>query len=200
VSIALTVLLLVELAAGGVLYLSWRAHRERVEAFQARVRADRPDQPSAGADAVTPFLSVEILNAQELAARESWAAKRFGTLMPRRIGRDVAERAAGQMAEQLAAEGVRAEVRIVGPQPPTPVEAIEENVAVGTASLREVHTTISAIPFDILDGVAPAPAVRAVHDRITDGVYDTVGAVSRLAGHILRGDRARPGSPEQDPR
>lgn len=184
--IALTVLLLVELAVGVVLVLLLRAHRERVTAFEARVAAERPELRGVGSAAVTPPILVEIRNAQELAARESWAARRFGTLMPRRVGREVAQQAAGQMAEQLAAQGVRADVTVLGPEPPRIVEEIEETVAVGTEGVREVHRTISAIPFDLLDGVPPARTVRAVHDRTADGVYDTVGAVNRLAGRLLR--------------
>ncbi|MGE0300385.1 hypothetical protein [Pseudonocardia sp.] len=203
-SIALTVLLLLELAAGAVLLLRWRAHRERMAAFETRVAeaaVERPELREAASGAITPPILVEILNAQELAARESWAARRFGALLPRRVGREVAGRAAEQLAAQLAAQGVRADVTVLAPEPLPPTAlsdladlsdlsdlsaGLEEAVAVGTTGVREVHRTISAIPFDLLDGVPPARTVRAVHDRTADGVFDTVHAVNRLAGRLLR--------------
>lgn len=149
----------------------------------------------------TPLITVEILNAQELAARESWAARRFGGLVPRWVGREVAARAAAQIAEQLAEQGVRAVVRVVDPPDPageTPpvvdadraIWAEEEMVEVATVGVRDVHLAVSAIPFDMLDRVPPARAVRAVHDRIAGGVYDAVTAVNRVVGDVRR---RRPG-------
>lgn len=161
-SIALTVLLLVELAAGAVLLLRWRAHRERVAAFAAETGAERPELADPATAAITPAIRVDILNAQDLAARESWAARRFGTLMPRRVGREVAHRAAEQLADQLAAQGVRAEVTVLAAEEPPVAEQVEATLAAGTAGVREMHRAISAIPFDAFDGV---PATRAVRAR-----------------------------------
>lgn len=102
-----TVLFVLELVAGGVLV--WWALRSR--ALPPEVSPDlRPGAPE------NPVLRVEVLNPHELAARESWAARRFGSLVPRIVAREVAARAAEQMAEQLAEQGVRADVRIVSPR------------------------------------------------------------------------------------
>jgi hypothetical protein len=121
--------------------------------------------------------------------------------MPRRVGREVAGRAAEQLAAQLAAEGVRADVTVLAPEPLPPStlsdlsdlsdlsnlsSSLEEAVAAGTTGVREVHRTISGIPFDVLDGVPPARTVLEVHDRTADGVVDAVHLVNRLAGRLLR--------------
>ncbi len=93
-------------------------------ARQVRAAAERPrpavddELDARRTSRVYPLLAVEIRNPHELAARESWAARRFGTLVPRVVGREVAARAAEQLAEQLAARGVDAEVRIVTPRSP----------------------------------------------------------------------------------
>lgn len=103
------VVLGLELAVAVVLLRQARSLRGRVAA--ARAEAAPPGVDSA----FRPLIEVEILNAQELAARESWAARRVGPLVPRLVRREVAARAAEQLAEQLAEQGVRAEVRVVEP-------------------------------------------------------------------------------------
>lgn len=119
-TVAVLVVLVLELLVGAVLLRQARRLRERVTAFDGELReleADvdgMPDVPRAAP--ANPLIAVEILNAHELAARESWAARRFGTLVPRLVGREVAARAAQQLAEQLAEQGVRADVRIVEPR------------------------------------------------------------------------------------
>lgn len=113
----MAVLLGLELVLAGVLIRCALRLRDRVAATEGaldaraveRARAFRPEPAH-------PVLLIEILNPHELAARESWAARHFGTLVPRVVGREVAARAAEQMAEQLAEQGVRAEVRIVAPR------------------------------------------------------------------------------------
>lgn len=112
------VLLGLELVLAGVLIRYALRLRDRAAAtdgaFDAQAveqaRTPRPGEP------VNPVLLIEILNPHELAARESWAARHFGTLVPRVVGREVAARAAEQMAEQLAEQGVQADVRIVVPR------------------------------------------------------------------------------------
>lgn len=133
VSVAVVVLLLVVV----VLVLLLRQYRCRVRALEAtlvRLRA-ATGLAEVGADGVTPLISVEILNGPELAARESWAARWFGSLAPHYVGREVAARAAAQMAEQLTREGVRAEVRI---GVPAPVEVGEPGPA-GETVVAGVH-------------------------------------------------------------
>ncbi|MGI5125779.1 hypothetical protein ACQEVB_03075 [Pseudonocardia sp. CA-107938] len=114
--IVVLVVLVLELVVGVLLVMSVRRVRARmraVEAAQQELEAELAGIPSGGA--LNPLLSVEILNAAELAARESWAARRFGALVPRLVVREVAARAATQMSRQLGAQGVEAEVKVVAP-------------------------------------------------------------------------------------
>lgn len=118
--VVVLVVLVLELLVAAVLLWQARRLRARIAAVDAEVHG--LETVADGAPAVVsttsnPLISVEILNAHELAARESWAARRFGTLVPRIVGREVAARAAQQMAEQLVEQGVRADVRIVHPRP-----------------------------------------------------------------------------------
>ncbi|MGE3286404.1 MAG: hypothetical protein AB7J32_09910 [Pseudonocardia sp.] len=194
-SVALTVLLVLELAAGAVLLLRWRAHRDRVAAFESRVaETARPAPRDAGCEAITPPILVEILNAQELAARESWTARHFGTLVPRHVGREVAGRAAEQLAAQLATEGVRAEVTVLGPGQPASsavtdltdlidLTDLDEPGGAGPAGVREVRRTISAVPFALL---GQAPSAAPASDPAADGAGDPVQAVDGLAARLLR--------------
>lgn len=103
------VVLGVELAAAVALGLVAR----RLRARSAAVDAEPQPEPAPG----NPVITVEIRNAQELAAKESWAARRFGSLVPGMVNREVAAKAAQRMADQLAEQGVRAEVRVVAPPP-----------------------------------------------------------------------------------
>jgi hypothetical protein len=118
VTVVVAVLLGLEIVLAGVLVRSAVALRDRIAATEGEldaraVESARKHRPGGPAN---PVLLVEILNPRELAARESWAARHFGSLVPRVVGREVASRAAEQMAEQLAEQGVRAEVRIVAPR------------------------------------------------------------------------------------
>lgn len=117
--IVVLVVLVLELVVGVLLLVSARRMRARMRALEAAqqgLEAELAGIPPGGA--LNPLLSVEILNAPELAARESWAARTFGALVPRLIVREVAARAATQMSRQLDAEGVEADVRIVAPALP----------------------------------------------------------------------------------
>jgi hypothetical protein len=117
--VVVLVVLVLELLVAAVLLWQARKLRPRIAAVDAEVdglEAAVDGEPAVMSDTPNPLISVEILNAHELAARESWAARRFGTLVPRIVGREVAARAAQQMSEQLVEQGVRAEVRIVRPR------------------------------------------------------------------------------------
>lgn len=114
--IVVLAVLVLELVVGVLLLVSVRRVRARMQAVeeaQQALEAELAGIPPGAA--LNPLLSIEILNAPELAARESWAARRFGALVPRLIVREVAARAATQMSRQLDAQGVAAEVRIVAP-------------------------------------------------------------------------------------
>jgi hypothetical protein len=112
--VVVLVVLVLELVVAGVLLRQARSLRGRVAAMNTETPGRAEAVPAVGSP-LHPLIEVEILNAQELAARESWAARRFGTLVPRLVRREVAARAAEQLAEQLAEQGVRAEVRVVEP-------------------------------------------------------------------------------------
>lgn len=120
-SVVVLVVLSLELLAGVVLWRQATAVRERVAGLDTEVTAlERlaadPDEVPARSSPVNPLISVEILNARELAARESLLARRFGSFLPRVVAREVAARAAAQLAEQLAEQGVRADVRVLAPR------------------------------------------------------------------------------------
>jgi hypothetical protein len=61
---------------------------------------------------------------------------------------------------------------------------------VGTSSVRDVHRAISDVPFDILGSFSAtrdsSEAVREVHDRTADGVYDAITAVNKAATSVYR--------------
>jgi hypothetical protein len=108
--VVLAVLLVGLLAAGAALWVQARALRERVRELEEELElpVEEVEAPP------TPPITVQIENPQELAARESWAARRFGALVPRVVGREVANRAAQQITDELTRQGVRAEVRVLG--------------------------------------------------------------------------------------
>ena len=117
--IVVLVVLALELVVGGLLLLV--AKRMRGRLLQLEDQQHELEAEMAGlqpGDRLNPLLSIEILNAAELAARESWAARKFGAFVPRLVVREVAARAAVQMSRQLAAQGVEAEVRVVAPAVP----------------------------------------------------------------------------------
>lgn len=118
--VVVLVVLALELVVGGVLLWQVRALRARMGRVDGELGSLESEVAETAllrrASPHNPLIAVEILNSHELAARESWAARRFGTLVPRLVGREVAARAAQQLAEQLAEQGVRAEVRVVDPQ------------------------------------------------------------------------------------
>ena len=110
------VVLALELVAGGLLLVALRRVRDRMRELarrQQELSAEIAGLPPGARE--NPLLSVEILNAAEVAARQSWAARRFGGMVPGLVVRAVATRAAEQMSRQLTAYGVEAEVRVVAP-------------------------------------------------------------------------------------
>lgn len=99
------------LLSGSLLWALSRLQR-RLADVQARLAADSAvPPPTKGARA---RIAIEILNPFELAARETRLATALARLAPRMIERIVYERAAVQIAAQMAELGVRAEVKIHG--------------------------------------------------------------------------------------
>jgi len=91
--------------------LLWALSRlqRRLAEVQARLAADSVVPPAAKGGRAR--IAIEILNPFELAARETRLATALARLAPRMIERIVYERAATQIAQQMAEMGVRAEVK-----------------------------------------------------------------------------------------
>ncbi len=118
-SIVLTVTLTIYLIV--ILFLLWRIRRVRSEINALKSRAKALDPGLAGppadlkevfSESASSLIAIEILNAMELASKESWFASIFGSLTPRLVRRKVYERASRIIRDQLADFGVQAEVRI----------------------------------------------------------------------------------------
>jgi hypothetical protein len=85
-------------------------------------------------------------------------------------------------------------------------EMAEKTVHFGTSAVRTLHQGIASIPFGILEAIPvtrdTTRIVRAVHDGISNVVYDSITGTNRLLGGLLRQNlkpkAARPET-EQDP-
>jgi hypothetical protein len=108
-SLLLTVLMaaIVMLAVG----LVWALLRLQKRIDALHVQFGVVPVVSAGAVRPRPIIEIQILNAFELAVRESPFAGPVSKPAPRMIERIVYMRAADQIAEQLKAQGVNAQVR-----------------------------------------------------------------------------------------
>lgn len=69
-------------------------------------------------------------------------------------------------------------------------EVGETAVMFGTNTVRAVHQGIASIPFGILERIpvtrGPTRLVRALHDSIAGGVYDSIIGVNEAVGSGLR--------------
>lgn len=108
--LAVLSLLVVLLAAA----LGWALLRlqRRVDALHSQIGDDAAAAPPSGR--VRPVIRIEILNPFELAVRDTPLAGPAAKLAPRMIERIVYSRAAMQIAEQLKAQGVDAQVTTHG--------------------------------------------------------------------------------------
>ena len=105
----LSVLVLVLAVALG--WVLWRLQR-RIEAMHAQLVGEAPMPVSPGR--AGPVIEIEILNPYELAVRETPLAGPAAKVAPRMIERIVYTRAAAQIADQLKAQGVNAQVTTHG--------------------------------------------------------------------------------------
>ena len=112
-SLLLTVLsLLIVLLAGAAGWLLLRLQR-RVDALHAQLLGS--DSPAALPPAARgPVIEIRILNPFELAVKDTPLAGPAARVAPRMIERIVYSRAAQQIAEQLKAQGVEAQVTTHG--------------------------------------------------------------------------------------
>lgn len=103
--------LLVALLIGLAAALLWCLTRvqAQLDALQSRLDGAGPLPPAASEG--RSCIAIEILNPFELAARETRLAPAAARLAPKMIERIVYERAAVQIAQQLSAQGVQAEVK-----------------------------------------------------------------------------------------
>ena len=108
VLIALLVTALIGLSA----WLIWTLERmqKKLGALHERLHGTPPPLPP-GATAGRSRIAIEILNPFELAARETRFAGAAAKLAPKMIERIVYERAAVMIAQQMAEQGVQAEVK-----------------------------------------------------------------------------------------
>lgn len=102
-------------------WLAWRCwrlsgHLRALEAQLERLAAsgllEGPSLPALPAERPT-LITIEILNPMELAMRESRLAGPVGALAPGLIQAEVMRQALQKVRQQLEAEGVEAEVRLV---------------------------------------------------------------------------------------
>jgi hypothetical protein len=117
VVVLLALVVAAQLVAGAVLLRRIRDLRGQVTELAAELDLS-PEDLAACPLSPTPPITVQIHNFQELAARESWAARRLGSLVPRLVGREVANRAAEQVAAGLTEQGVVADVHVADPRDP----------------------------------------------------------------------------------
>lgn len=108
--LAVLSLLVVLLAAA----LGWALLRlqRRVDALHSQIGDGATAAPPSGR--ARPVIRIEILNPFELAVRDTPLAGPAAKLAPRMIERIVYSRAAMQIAEQLKAQGVEAQVTTHG--------------------------------------------------------------------------------------
>lgn len=94
--------------------LGWALLRlqRRVDLLHSQVGESTAVKPTPGR--TRPVIEIEILNPFELAVRESPLAGPAAKLAPRMIERIVYSRAAVQIADQLKAQGVEAQVTTHG--------------------------------------------------------------------------------------
>lgn len=94
--------------------LGWALLRlqRRVDLLHSQIGESTPMKPTPGRS--RPVIEIEILNPFELAVRESPLAGPAAKLAPRMIERIVYSRAAVQIADQLKAQGVEAQVTTHG--------------------------------------------------------------------------------------
>lgn len=109
VLIALLIVLLLGLCAW--LLLELRRFQQQLDALHARLKASPALLPPAVAPAGKARIVIEILNPFELAAKETRLATAAAKLAPKMIERIVYDRAAIMIAQQMAEQGVEAEVK-----------------------------------------------------------------------------------------
>lgn len=118
-STALTVIFTLNVIV--VLYLFWRqarmhhelrALRNRTRALDPELAGPPPQLEALFKESAASVIGIEILNAMELARKESWFVGVFGSISPRLVRRKVCEQAAGIIRTQLLDYGVEADVRV----------------------------------------------------------------------------------------
>ena len=82
-------------------------------------------------------------------------------------------------------------------------DAAEKSVHLGASAVRALHLGIAAIPFGILEAIpATRPgsrAVKAVHDGVTNAVYDSITGTNKLLGSVLRQKLTKQGQAAGEP-
>lgn len=86
--------------------------REEAEALRSAPYDAPAELDRLSASAQRPLIVIDILNALELAAQQSWFADKFGSLAPEGIRRLVFKRALEMTELELLKHGVKGQVRI----------------------------------------------------------------------------------------
>lgn len=117
-SVSLLVVGLLLIAGWAALLLALRDLRRRAAELRAEVAAltpasaMSPDLEAAFGTGSRRFVVVEILNPIDLATQRVKGARILGGMAPEMLRRIVVEEAAKEIVEQLASEGVQAEVTV----------------------------------------------------------------------------------------
>lgn len=116
-----SVIFLVLLAAVVYLYLRLSAQRkllaqlrEEQRALAESWRSEQTDLSEFINSKPTPFITIEILNAVELATKESIVGGLIGKCAPDMMHRMVVKRTADTMRDQMTEHGVQVEVEVHG--------------------------------------------------------------------------------------
>ena len=104
-----------------VMYLLWRLGvmqreltilRNRTKALDPELAGPPPQLEELFKETSASIIGIEILNAMELARKESWFAGVFGSVSPKLVRRKVYDQAANIIKTQLLDFGVEADVRV----------------------------------------------------------------------------------------
>jgi hypothetical protein len=115
--------LILALAVNAVLCVAllilWFSSRTQISALQKRLDAFGIDAdlsaenfPTIASSGKERIITVELLNPMELAAKESWFARQFGSLTPALVHKLVYAQARDRVEEQMPNFGAVAEVKV----------------------------------------------------------------------------------------
>lgn len=119
----LSTLLLAALTLNALLCIGmcwmWFSSRRQLKSLHTRLDAlgiapdaNPADFPTIASAGKRRLITVELLNPMELAAKESWFVRQFGSLTPALIHKLVYEQARNRVERQMPNFGAKAEVKV----------------------------------------------------------------------------------------